>query len=176
MSLEDLGNLGEAIGSFGLLVTVVFLVLELRWSRSESRRMQKQDAWATNLSHVQFLMTQRDLPALLQRFTDYCDAGEVTPSTEMVRENFSKEEFSLINNKVFFEALQMESFFIQFDAGVWSADEWEQLCRTKRIMVTPKMIDALGIDWLLSQRLKEFYSESVEGTNTQERRKRVIQN
>ena len=24
MSLEDLGNLGEAIGSFGLLVTVVF--------------------------------------------------------------------------------------------------------------------------------------------------------
>ena len=171
MSLEDIGNLGEAIGSFGLLVTVVFLVLELRWSRSESRRLQKQDALATNLNHIQFLMTQRDLPALLQRFTDYCDAEEGTPSTEMVRENFSVEEFSLINNKVFFETLQMESYFMQFDAGVWPVDIWEQLCRAKRIMVTTKMIDALGINWLLSPRVKEFYSDPMDGINTLERRK-----
>ena len=29
MSLEDLANLGEALGAIGLLISIVFLILEL---------------------------------------------------------------------------------------------------------------------------------------------------
>ena len=35
MSLEDLGNLGEAIGSLGVVITLAFLVLEMRWTRRD---------------------------------------------------------------------------------------------------------------------------------------------
>ena len=42
MTLEDIGNLGEAIGSLGLLITIVFLTIEMRWSRRESIRQQRQ--------------------------------------------------------------------------------------------------------------------------------------
>ena len=41
MTLEDIGNLGEAIGSLGLLITIVFLTIEMRWSRRESIRQQR---------------------------------------------------------------------------------------------------------------------------------------
>ena len=39
MSLEDLGNLGEAIGSSGIVSTLGFLVLEMRWTRREPARI-----------------------------------------------------------------------------------------------------------------------------------------
>ena len=45
MSLEDLANLGEALGSIGLLISIVFLILELRWNRRESFRVQREDAF-----------------------------------------------------------------------------------------------------------------------------------
>ena len=41
MSLEDLGNLGEAIGSLGIVITLAFLVLEMRWARRESGRQYR---------------------------------------------------------------------------------------------------------------------------------------
>ena len=45
MSLEALANLGEALGSIGLVVSIVFLILELRWNRRESHRVQREDAF-----------------------------------------------------------------------------------------------------------------------------------
>ena len=45
MSLEDLANLGEALGAIGLLISIVFLILELRWNRRESHRVQREDAF-----------------------------------------------------------------------------------------------------------------------------------
>ena len=45
MSLEDLANLGETLGSIGLLISIVFLILELRWNRRESHRVQREDAF-----------------------------------------------------------------------------------------------------------------------------------
>ena len=33
MTLEDIGNLGEAISSIGLLITIIFLIIEMKWSR-----------------------------------------------------------------------------------------------------------------------------------------------
>ena len=45
MSLEDLSNLGDALGSIGLLISIVFLILELRWNRRESHRVQREDAF-----------------------------------------------------------------------------------------------------------------------------------
>ena len=44
MSLEDLANLGEALGSIGLLISIVFLILELRWTMRESYQVQREDA------------------------------------------------------------------------------------------------------------------------------------
>ena len=45
MTLEDFANLGEALGSIGLLISIVFLILELRWNRRESHRVQREDAF-----------------------------------------------------------------------------------------------------------------------------------
>ena len=41
MTLEDLANLGNAIGSLGIVITIGFLALEMRWTRMESKRQQR---------------------------------------------------------------------------------------------------------------------------------------
>ena len=41
LSLEDLENLGAAIGSLGIVITPALLMLEMRWTRRESARQYR---------------------------------------------------------------------------------------------------------------------------------------
>ncbi|GEM_PF-771822 len=56
MTLEDLGNLGEAIGSIGVLVTLAFLVLQIRRSNRETIATRAQ-AVTDNYNTVLLSMT-----------------------------------------------------------------------------------------------------------------------
>ena len=59
MTLEDIGNLGEAISSIGLLITIVFLIIEMRWSRRELLRQHRQQIFQSNLELELSLVGQK---------------------------------------------------------------------------------------------------------------------
>ena len=72
MTLEDLANLGNAIGSLGIVITIGFLALEMRWTRMESKRQQRitlqqsvmdlELALMSNNAHIAVSYTHLTLP------------------------------------------------------------------------------------------------------------------
>ena len=72
MTLEDIGNLGEAIGSLGLLITIVFLVIEMKWSRRESIRQQREQIFQSNLALELSLMGRKVHKPGTPLVRDYC--------------------------------------------------------------------------------------------------------
>ena len=82
MTLEDIGNLGEAIGSLGLLITIVFLTIEMRWSRRESIRQQRQQVFQSSLA-LELSLMGRKVHELERRWAEVTSGVCSSPMMKM---------------------------------------------------------------------------------------------
>jgi phosphoketolase len=113
MTLEDLGNLGEFIASTGVLVTLIYLAIQIRQNTSAVKIQTRQAIAEAQFTNINVRATDPQLPMIIMK----TNRGE--PLTE--------EE----DSRLYFHAdatmRQFENFFSQYQAGVVSEKDWEAL-------------------------------------------------
>ena len=66
MTIQDLGALGEFVGSIAILVTLGYLAVQVRLARSEARRGLDLDRIRQNQSGLELELEEHNLPARLK--------------------------------------------------------------------------------------------------------------
>ena len=114
MTISELGSLGEVIGAFGLIVTIVFLAMEMR--------MKRQDEIYRDIEHVAIRNQEINLlvaqsPQLLDVMTKFnkLTGGHFQPlpdsmTTERMKEAFDERELTMLVHYWYAAALGNEIF------------------------------------------------------------------
>jgi hypothetical protein len=97
MSIEDLGNIGDLIGGIGVIVTVLYLALQVRQqtrsidasitaSKAQTRTLQAQEA-------IEFIRSVRMDPDLMEIFLAQEEGRALSPMQVFRLDLFSREHF-----------------------------------------------------------------------------------
>ena len=100
MSLEDLGNLGEAIGSLGIVITLAFLVLEMRWTRRESAR-QYRIGLAQSVMDLELAMMSSNGQIAMQKWDKVTSGVVENADSDELRGAFSDSEWNAISARMY---------------------------------------------------------------------------
>ena len=108
MSLEDLGNLGEALGSIGLLISIVFLILELRWNRRESHRVQREDAFQAAMDLELTLFSSDTWHQTWEKWAVAVGDYENGISIDDLKSRFSDSEMGKLSARLLYNLYSLE--------------------------------------------------------------------
>ena len=132
MGLADLANLGEAVGGFAVVLSLLYLTYELRTSTKAlkaSTASQASQSWA---ALNESLVHDPELLALVDKF----HSKDFQPS------NFSKEE---LNRSALFCRVLMqkaESEYFLYESGIFPENIWE-----KRVSLFRRWFELPGWKW-----------------------------
>ena len=128
MSLEDLGNLGDFIGSIAVIVTLIYLAIQIRQNTATTKVQIRQAISEAQFANINARATDDHLPIIIMK----TNRGEPLNQDEMDR------------------------LYFHFDAGVISAKDWaaigEGLRRTLRTDVCLDIWDSLKITYIVDFR------------------------
>lgn len=137
MSLEDLGNLGDFIGSIAVIVTLIYLAIQIRQNTATTKVQIRQAISEAQFANINARATDDHLPIIIMK----TNRGEPLNQDEMDRLYFHLDA----------TLRQFENFHFHFDAGVISAKDWaaigEGLRRTLRTDVCLDMWDSMKITY-----------------------------
>ena len=119
MTLEDIGNLGEAIGSLGLLITIVFLIIEMKWSRRESIRQQRQQVFQSCLA-LELSLMGRNVHELEHRWAVVTSDLKQPYDKNLISDAFTAEELDILRCRFFGAVWQANIVADQRYAGSYS--------------------------------------------------------
>jgi hypothetical protein len=113
MSLEDLGNIGELIAAFGVIISLVYLAYQIRQNtralHSASYAQSTEQAWLVNVAVAQDA-------ALARLFSEVASGNALTPEEE--------SQYSAAMSNLFFG---LENLFRQYEQGLIDSDTWENV-------------------------------------------------
>lgn len=98
MNWDAIGAVGELIGSVGVLITLVYLAIQIRQntnSLSENRKYAKAQMYQARADAVNYMMAEFNDPKIMARLVgpegfDYNKIGELAPEEALVLRNFAQ--------------------------------------------------------------------------------------
>ena len=158
MTISELGSLGEAVGAFGLIVTIVFLAMESRFKRqSEDNR---------DLEQVQIRVQELNLAAAtspslsaIKAMLNKLTGGHFQPlpdsmTTERMKETFDERELTMLVHYWYAAALGNEIFLTKAERGTISDASMQVY--DKALKETTRYLTVLG-NVTIPRRISERY-------------------
>ena len=158
MTISELGSLGEVVGAFGLIVSLVFLAMEMR--------MKRQDEIYRDIEHVairtqEINMLVAQSPQLLDVMTKFNNltGGHAQPlpdfmTAERMKELFDERELSMLTHYWYAAALGNEIFLTKAERGAIS--DASMRVYDKGLRVTTRYLTVLG-KVAIPRRISERY-------------------
>ena len=155
MTLEDIGNLGEAISSIGLLITIVFLIIEMRWSRRELLRQHRQQIFQSNLE-LELSLVGSKTKELEERWSNATSGLAIPYDRGAILTRFTSEELDILKCRMHSAVWQANMAAEQRLAGSFSEEEWGILSDSIRAMLNDVTRDYFDISWSFFPKTKEL--------------------
>ena len=155
MTLEDIGNLGEAISSIGLLITIIFLIIEMKWSRRESTRQHRQQIFQSNLELELSLVGQKTRE-LEERWSNATSGLAIPYDKGALLAAFTAEELDILKCRMHSAVWQANMAVDQRLAGSFSEEEWGVVSNSIRATLSDVTRDYFDISWSLLPKTKEL--------------------
>ena len=158
MTISELGSLGEVVGAFGLIVTIVFLAMEMR--------MKRQDEIYRDIEHVairnqEINMLVAQSPQLLDVMIklNKLTGGHFQPlpgsmTTERMKETFDERELTMLVHYWYAAALGNEIFLTKAERGAISDASMQVY--DKALKETTRYLTVLG-NVTIPRRISERY-------------------
>jgi hypothetical protein len=125
MSLEDLGNIGEFVAAVGVIISLVYLAVQIRQNTRSSRAASYQAAVTSISDLMREVGADPDLARIIA--TGGADLSTLTPSERM---QFNYFALSIIRN--------FENIHYQYISGAIDEDTWlGWAARIKSSFATP---------------------------------------
>ena len=140
MTLADLGNIGEFIASIGVLITLIYLAIQIRQNTDALKVQTRQALSETQFSNINLRATDPQLPMIIAKGT----AGEPMTDEEQARFYYHCDA----------SMRQFENAYSHYQAGMLSEPDWT--AQRRSIVVSLRSELARDV-W---QRLKPTYNES----------------
>ena len=172
MSLEDLANLGEAVGSIGLLISIVFLILELRWNRRESHRVQREDAFQAAMDLELTLFTSDTWHQIWEKWLVAVGDYENGISIDDLKSRFSDSEMGKLSARLFYNLYHLELNLKRKANGTISKEEWDLIGPMHQEMVTSLALKVVPLERLILQKVKAYLNLRSHSVQSNEQRKR----
>ena len=122
MTLESLGNLGEFLGGLAVLVSLLYLALQIR-QNTRTVRSAAQQAWVSALSDINMLVAESREFSRVYR-TGSADPGKLDP-----------EELTQFNTFMTQLLSVYEALYFQFLNGVIDATYWDSKAQGLRVLM-----------------------------------------
>ena len=133
MTLQDLGNLGEFIGSVAVVVTLIYLAIQIRQQTAATRIRMRQAISDAQFANINSRATDENLPIIIMK----ANRGEQLSQDEKDRLYFHLDA----------SLRQFENFYSHYQSSVLSDKDWEALAeglkRTLRTDVSLGMWDGM---------------------------------
>jgi len=140
MTLSDLGSIGEFISSIGVIITLIYLAIQMRQNTEamhESQRLARVDAMTTRSDSIERSATQAAInPEILEiRLRARSEGVEALSELEVARLLHWESA----------RAMRLESQFFQWENGLLDDDYYDQFRRA--IGNSAPLWEALGLDY-----------------------------
>ena len=155
MSLEDLGNLGEAIGSLGIVITLAFLVLEMRWTRRESAR-QYRVGLAQSVMDLELAMMSSNGQIAMQKWDKVTSGLVENLDSEQLRSAFSDSEWNAISARMYHAVAHLDMLIAKKDYGIMAEEEFEAAINLHRKIISPLAIRAFRLEEVMLLPVRRF--------------------
>ena len=156
MSLEDLANLGEALGSIGLLISIVFLILELRWNRRESHRVQREDAFQAAMDLELTLFTSDTWHQTWEKWLVAVGDYENGISIDDLKNRFSDSETGKLSARLFYNLYQLDSNLKRRANGTISKQKWDLIGPVHQEMFSPLALKMFSLERFILPEAKGY--------------------
>ena len=156
MSLEDLGNFGEALGSMGLLISIVFLILELRWNRRESHRVQREDAFQAAMDLELTLFASDTWHQTWEKWVVAVGDYENGVSIDDLKSRFSDSEMGKLSARLFYNLYHLETNLKRKTNGTLSEEEWVLIGPIHREMFSSLALKMFPLERLILPKVRAY--------------------
>ena len=156
MTLEDFGNLGEALGSIGLIVSIIFLILELRWNRRESRRVQREDALQAAMDLELTLFASDSWHQIWEKWIVAVDDYENGISIDDLKSRFSDSEKGKLSARLFYNLYSLETNLKRKANGTLSEEEWVLIGPIHREMFSSLALKMFPLERLILPKVRAY--------------------
>ena len=156
MSLEDLANLGEALGAIGLLISIVFLILELRWNRRESHRVQREDAFQAAMDLELTLFTSDTWHQTWEKWLVAVGDYENGISIDDLKRRFIDSEMGKLSARLFYNLYSLETNLKRRANGTISKEEWDLIGPIHREMFSSLALKMFPLERLILPKVRTY--------------------
>lgn len=115
MGLEDFVSIAEIVGGFAVLVTLIFLTIELRSNAKTLRANTNAESYENWATANEFLSQHPDRVAISQAFDPTKVLSEFTEEEQASIRNFARALFQ-----------RFQSLYFKYSAGILTEDVWQQ--------------------------------------------------
>ena len=133
MTLNDLGNLGEFIGSVAVVITLIYLAIQVRQQTAATKVQIRQAISDAQFANINSRATDDKLPIIIMKANR--------------DENLDQDELDRLYFHLDASLRQFENFFSHFQSSVISDKDWlalsEGLKRTLRTRIGLEMWDSM---------------------------------
>ena len=166
MTISELGSLGEVIGALGLIVTLVFLAMEMRLKRQDESFRDIELSQIRNQELNLAVATSPSLCAVMAKWNKLT-GGHFQPLPPEVSEStisdlFTEEERAALVFYFYANAMNMEMVLAKLNRGGitdTTIQHYDSTLRQSAVYLT-----VLG-NLTMPRRLGERYSAGLEGLN-----------
>ena len=166
MTISELGSLGEVVGAFGLIVTLVFLAMEMRLKRKDEsfRDIEQSQIRSQELNLA--VATSPSLCAVMAKWNKLT-GGHFQPLPPEVSEStisdlFTEEERAALVFYFYANAMNFEMILAKFDRG--SFPEANMRHYDSVVRESGRYLTVLG-NLIMPRRLGERFSADLTGLN-----------
>jgi hypothetical protein len=125
MTLEQLGGLGEFIGAIAVVVSLIYVALEIRSNSRSTRLAAMQTAMESSQRIIEMPARDRDLARVIRIGSDDPDS-------------LTEDEFAQYRYWLILSLRSTENLFVQYKAGALNNETWIARASTvKWMMGTP---------------------------------------
>ena len=125
MSLADLGNIGEFVGSIAVLVTLIYLAIQIRQNTAATKIQIRQAIADSQSANINLRATDDRLPIIIAKAND--------------SEDLTLEEEHRLYFHLDATLRQFENFHSHYKSGVLDTDDWLSLLYgLERTLRSPK--------------------------------------
>ncbi|MAC68596.1 MAG: hypothetical protein CMP84_00015 [Gammaproteobacteria bacterium] len=126
MTISELGSLGEVIGAFGLIVTLVFLAMEMRLTRQAEESLDLEQVQIRIQEFNLAVATSPSLSAIMAKWNKLID-GHYQPLPDDITESsiielFTEDERAALVNYFYGNAMNMEMILAKVARGTLSRE------------------------------------------------------
>ena len=155
MSLEDLDNLGIAIGSLGIVITIGFLALEMRWTRMESKRQQPIPL-QQSVMDLELALMSNNAHIALNKWDELAPVKVEGATIAELGNSFTDEELNTIQARMLHAICHLDMIIAKKRHGIISQEEFELIGATMKSLISPLAIRVFALEKFMMKPVREF--------------------